>query len=193
MNFKLSVSLISILFSFSNFCDVSIAKEWSTPEALRAFGAPGDTVRVSASSGSIKTPATTKIIKNRKLSEEQLDNSSTLKFSSDDLVNRYGRSTPEQMARESQNAGAANARHQNELNEQNRQLIVKEQKRAAEEQVRYQNEQRVREAEQLLQQQQAAYYRQQQLQRQQAQQQDANEEQADQIRHLRNDVRRLQR
>lgn len=61
---RLIVLFILSLFGFSNVIE---AKEWATPEALRAFGSPGDTVRDKSATETTKKPhrakkATTKSI-----------------------------------------------------------------------------------------------------------------------------------
>jgi hypothetical protein len=61
----LMVSLISAVFIFNHHSKDALAKEWSSPEALRAFGAPGDTVRDPAYT-EVKKSSPAKSVKSKK-------------------------------------------------------------------------------------------------------------------------------
>lgn len=58
-------TIITMVMVVCSYCATASAQEWSTPEALRAFGKPGDTVRDSASA-----PTTPSGKKNKKYSAE---------------------------------------------------------------------------------------------------------------------------
>ena len=144
------MGLIMVVFTYST---LAIAEEWRTPEALRAFGKPGDTVRDSSTA-----PPSAKPPKNKKTSQTSSkhatqDNSPSLRFDDTKLESMYGKTTPTELARQRQNA----ERIENEdrarettKNAQNAKIRAIEKQRAEAELVKKQNEMAVEQQQQQL-------------------------------------------